>query len=94
MTAPGSGPAGIDLAKLVAETDLGGRNPSGFARRFMLGVALAWSLFQLWIASPLPFAVGFGVLNDTESRSPFEIWSRSSSGIPVPLSATENEPLL
>jgi TRAP transporter 4TM/12TM fusion protein len=69
MTAPGSGPAEIDLAKLVAETDLGGRNPSGFARRFMLGVALAWSLFQLWIASPLPFAFGVGVLNDTESRS-------------------------
>jgi TRAP transporter 4TM/12TM fusion protein len=71
MTAPrGSAAAAeIDLAKLVAETDLGGRNPSGFARRFMLGVALAWSLFQLWIASPLPFALGVGVLNDTESRS-------------------------
>jgi TRAP transporter 4TM/12TM fusion protein len=69
MTVPGSGPAEVDLAKLVAETDLGGRNPSGFARRFMLGVALAWSLFQLWIASPLPFALGVGVLNDTESRS-------------------------
>lgn len=32
-------------------------------------LALAWSLFQLWIASPLPFLVGFGVLNDTETRA-------------------------
>ena len=33
------------------------------------GLALLWSLFQLWIASPLPFILGFGVLNDTETRS-------------------------
>ena len=32
-------------------------------------VALAWSLFQLWIASPLPFMLGFGVFNDTEARA-------------------------
>ena len=59
----------IDLAQLVAETDTGGRDPQGLARAVLLGVALVWSLFQLWIASPLPFALGFGVFNDTESRS-------------------------
>ncbi|WP_298432588.1 TRAP transporter permease [Ottowia sp.] len=59
----------IDLAQLVAETDTGGRDPKGLARAVLLGVALVWSLFQLWIASPLPFALGFGVFNDTESRS-------------------------
>ncbi|RUS59053.1 TRAP transporter fused permease subunit [Pseudorhodobacter sp. E13] len=32
-------------------------------------VALAWSLFQLWFASPLPFIFGIGVFNDTEARS-------------------------
>ena len=32
-------------------------------------MALFWSLFQLWIASPIPFALGFGVFNDTEARS-------------------------
>jgi len=32
-------------------------------------VALAWSLVQLWFASPIPFIVGFGVFNDTEARS-------------------------
>ena len=29
----------------------------------------AWSLFQLWYASPLPFALGFGIFNDTEARA-------------------------
>ncbi|MDH3475617.1 MAG: TRAP transporter permease, partial [Rhodospirillales bacterium] len=32
-------------------------------------VPLAWSLFQLWYASPLPFMLGIGVLNDTEARA-------------------------
>jgi TRAP transporter, 4TM/12TM fusion protein len=58
-----------DMQDLVAETDTGGRNPSGIAKKVILGVALLWSLFQIWIASPLPFAVGFGVFNDTEARS-------------------------
>ncbi|TIX84842.1 MAG: TRAP transporter permease, partial [Mesorhizobium sp.] len=35
----------------------------------MLWVAVAWSLFQLWYASPLPFVFGFGILNDTEARA-------------------------
>ncbi|MBS3647190.1 TRAP transporter permease [Pseudaminobacter sp. 19-2017] len=35
----------------------------------LLWVAVSWSLFQLWYASPLPFIVGFGVLNDTEARA-------------------------
>ncbi len=29
---------------------------------------LAWALFQLWAASPIPFALGWGVFNDTEVR--------------------------
>ena len=36
---------------------------------FLAMTALAWSLFQLWIASPVPFIVGWGVFNDTETRS-------------------------
>ncbi len=35
----------------------------------LLGVSLAWSLFQIWYASPLPFILRFGVLNDTQARS-------------------------
>ncbi|MGE0241672.1 MAG: TRAP transporter permease, partial [Parvibaculaceae bacterium] len=39
------------------------------AGQLLLWVAIAWSLFQLWYASPLPFMLGFGILNDTEARS-------------------------
>jgi TRAP-type uncharacterized transport system fused permease subunit len=59
----------IDAAQLASDTDTGGRNPGPVAAQVIAGVALAWALFQLWIASPLPFALGFGVLNDTESRA-------------------------
>ena len=58
-----------ELDALVAAADTGGRTPSGPVGLFILLVALVWSLFQLWIASPLPFMVGFGVFNDTEARS-------------------------
>ncbi|MCX7962571.1 MAG: TRAP transporter permease [Burkholderiales bacterium] len=58
-----------DLKELVAETDLGARTLGGAAGRLVFAVALGWSLFQLWYASPLPFALGWGVLNDTEARS-------------------------
>ncbi len=62
------------LQQMVADADVGGRQPSGFANKVLLGGALVWSLFQIWIASPLPFMdwpiVGsFGVFNDTEARS-------------------------
>ena len=59
----------IDVNKLMADNDTGGRNPGPAVRKLLLGVALAWSLFQLWIASPLPFVFGVGVFNDTQSRA-------------------------
>ncbi|WP_245715490.1 TRAP transporter permease [Propionivibrio dicarboxylicus] len=58
-----------EIRQMVAESDTGGRRPSGVVAKIIMGVALAWSLFQLWIASPLPFSLGFFVLNDTESRA-------------------------
>lgn len=59
----------VELEQLVAEADTGGRKPKGAAGQLLLWVAIAWSLFQLWYASPLPFMLGFGILNDTEARS-------------------------
>ena len=59
----------IDVNKLMADSDTGGRNPGPTVKKLLLGVTLAWSMFQLWIASPLPFIVGIGVFNDTQSRS-------------------------
>ncbi len=58
-----------ELDALVASSDTGGRGTTGTVGIFLTCVALAWSLFQLWIASPFPFMVGWGVFNDTESRS-------------------------
>ncbi|MCM2340510.1 TRAP transporter permease [Rhodoferax sp.] len=59
----------IDVQKFVADNDTGARNPGPAMKRFLLYVALAWSLFQLWIASPLPFSTGVLVFNDTETRA-------------------------
>ncbi|HEY5636436.1 MAG TPA: TRAP transporter permease, partial [Burkholderiales bacterium] len=59
------------LEALVADSDTGGRSPGGAVAKAMLLLALAWSLFQLWYASPLPFSLGIPALvfNDTEARS-------------------------
>src|SRR5690606_11928479 len=59
----------MDLEQLVAEADTGGLQVSGVVGAVLLWAAVAWSVFQLWYASPLPFILGFGVLNDTEARA-------------------------
>jgi len=70
----GSGLNDKDLQDLVASNDSGARAPQGFTAYVIAGVALAWSLFQLYIASPLPFTLSTwtGVqftLNSAEIRS-------------------------
>lgn len=58
-----------ELQEMVAQTDSGARHPAGAAGKLLFGVALTWSLFQLWVASPLPFTFAIGVFNDTEVRA-------------------------
>ncbi len=58
----------MDVEELTA-ADTGARHPEGPVGRLLYGVALAWSLFQLWVASPIPYMLHFGVFNDTEVRS-------------------------
>ncbi|MBH3341421.1 TRAP transporter permease [Pseudomonas mendocina] len=58
----------LSTEELIAQ-DVGARSPAGLMARVIAGLALLWSLFQLWIASPLPFIFGFGVLNDTQTRA-------------------------
>jgi TRAP transporter 4TM/12TM fusion protein len=58
-----------NLQQIVAEADTGGRKVGGVVGRLIFWVAVAWSAFQLWYASPLPFTFRFGILNDTEARS-------------------------
>jgi TRAP-type uncharacterized transport system fused permease subunit len=64
-----TGKPSAELQQLVADADTGGRAASGVSGAIITAVALAWSTFQLWYASPLPFSLGFGLLNDTEARA-------------------------
>ncbi|ARS51134.1 C4-dicarboxylate ABC transporter [Ectopseudomonas mendocina] len=58
----------LSTEELIAQ-DVGARTPVGAMAQVIAGLALLWSLFQLWIASPLPFVFGFGVFNDTQTRA-------------------------
>ncbi len=60
-----------DLEDFVASVDTGGRKIFGTVGFGLALVALSWSLFQLWIASPLPYMVikVVPLLNDTHTRS-------------------------
>ena len=58
----------VSSEELIAQ-EVGARSPQGAMAKVIAGLALAWSLFQLWIASPLPFMVGIGVFNDTQTRA-------------------------
>ena len=74
MAASGDTRETVDLDDLVASTDTGARAPTGWVGKLLLGVALFWSLFQIYYASPLPFTLtaltGLNfTLNDTEARA-------------------------
>ncbi len=62
-----------ELEEMIAATDTGARSPAGGVGKLMLTIAFCWSVFQLWIASPLPyldiFASWLPVLNNTDTRS-------------------------
>lgn len=58
-----------ELQELVKEADTGAREPTGWIGQLLLWVAVAWSAFQVWYASPLPFVFGVFILNDTEARA-------------------------
>lgn len=58
-----------ELQEVIASSSTGARHPAGVAGKLLFAIALTWSLFQLWYASPLPFILGIGVFNDTEARA-------------------------
>lgn len=58
-----------ELEDLVASSDTGGRSPINRQVALLIaGTALAWAIFQVWIASPLPYTVGIGVFSSREAR--------------------------
>ncbi|WP_006786332.1 TRAP transporter permease [Thiorhodospira sibirica] len=58
-------PGALALDKI----DSGGREPGVLTRRLIYLTALAWSLFQLWIASPLPYWFDVFMVSETQARS-------------------------
>ena len=71
-----------ELEEMIAATDTGARSPEGGVGKLLLVIAFCWSVFQLWIASPLPFMLSdihlwgdatladfIPVLNNTDTRS-------------------------
>ncbi|NQW01353.1 MAG: TRAP transporter permease [Rhodospirillales bacterium] len=58
-----------DLADMIADSDTGGRNPTGVSAKVLWVIPLLWALFQLWYASPLPYIFNIGLFNSTEARS-------------------------
>jgi len=58
-----------EAATLVEHMETGARRPGSSTRLLVYLTALSWSLFQLWIVSPLPYSLGFGVVPETQARS-------------------------
>ena len=71
-----------ELEEMIAATDTGARSPEGGVGKLLVIIAFCWALFQLWIASPLPFMLSdihlgddftladiIPVLNNTDTRS-------------------------
>ncbi|MDR3155034.1 MAG: TRAP transporter permease [Deltaproteobacteria bacterium] len=59
---------GAVIAQML-ERETGRRKPEGIPHAVIILTAVSWSLFQLWICSPLPYSLGFGVFNDTATRA-------------------------
>ena len=45
------------------------KNLHGWNLKLAAGVAISWSLFQLWYASPLPYILDFGKIIDVPARA-------------------------
>ena len=58
-----------ELQDMIAESDTGGRIPTGIPAKILWGVPLIWSVLQLWYVSPLPFIFNIGLINSTQARS-------------------------
>jgi len=58
-----------NLAQEMMRRDTGEVTLAGAWAWVFSGIALAWSLFQLWIASPLPFMLQFGLIDGVEARA-------------------------
>jgi len=58
-----------DPALLAEEIEFKSKPLQGSWAMLVSVIALSWCLFQLWIASPLPFSFGWGILIDVPKRA-------------------------
>ena len=66
-----------DLIEQVVAAESGARTPEGLTRLLIVNTAVVWSLFQLWISSPVPYWVAeaapwmqkYVMFNDSMARS-------------------------
>lgn len=56
------------IRDFAASAEFGSRGTKGAQAVVVAATALMWSLFQLWYASPLPYALNLGVINDSQAR--------------------------
>ena len=61
-------PATKSAEDLLEEVEYTGRKTGPALGAIVGAIAALWSLFQLWIASPLPFALNFGIITGVPAR--------------------------
>ena len=49
-------------------SETGNRSLEGTLGKIVVGILIAWTCFQLWYASPIPFALNFGVFNEDQAK--------------------------
>jgi len=80
----------IDVDELVAQVDTGARSVAGGVGLFIAGLAFAWSVFQLYVASNVPYwisdVIGVNVvLNNFEARVIHLAFALSLAALAYPL---------
>ena len=66
--APASENSG-EVDHALGDIEYTGRKPGPRLTVVLSVVAALWSIYQLWIASPLPFMFGWGVISDVPARA-------------------------
>ncbi len=65
----------IDAAAMVADFDTGSRNPANWSGKLITAIALIWAIFQIYIASNVPFVLAeitgnnIFVMNSDQTRA-------------------------
>ncbi len=65
----GLGKSKEELEDMVESADAGGRKPRKTVAAILFSIGLCWSLFQIYIATPLPFITDFLLLTNLEQRA-------------------------